>query len=78
MGALLFSTTKLSGLHAAGRTADLQRELLAAMLERHLGPAYADCSRNSKPAIPTPATGLSTPRPRPSTSETCRLTTPPR
>ncbi len=41
MGALLFSTTKLSGLHAAGRTADLQRELLAAMLERHLGPAYA-------------------------------------
>jgi hypothetical protein len=41
MGTLLFATTRLSGLYAAGRTADLQRDLLAAMLERHLGPAFA-------------------------------------
>ncbi len=41
MGTLLFATTKLRGLHAAGRTSDLQRDLLSAMLERHLGPAYA-------------------------------------
>jgi hypothetical protein len=41
MGTLLFTTTRLRGLQAAGRTADLQRELIAAVLERQLGPAYA-------------------------------------
>jgi hypothetical protein len=42
MGTLLFTTTKLRGLHAAGRTADLQRDLLTAVIERQLGPAYAN------------------------------------
>ena len=42
MGTLLFTTTKLRGLHAAGRTADLQRDLLTAVIERHLGPTYAN------------------------------------
>ncbi len=40
MGTLLFATTRLRGLHAVGRTSDLQRDLLAAILMRNLGPAY--------------------------------------
>jgi len=41
MGTALFTTTKLRGLNAAGRTADLQHALIAAILERHLGTAFA-------------------------------------
>ena len=41
MSALHFTTTQLRGLNAAGRTADLQRSLISAILERHLGKAIA-------------------------------------
>ena len=41
MGAYRFWTTKLRGLHAAGRADDLQHGLISAILARHLGPEYA-------------------------------------
>jgi hypothetical protein len=41
MAAIRFATTNLSGLHAAGKAEDRQHGLLAATLERHLGPEYA-------------------------------------
>jgi hypothetical protein len=41
MAAIRFETTNLSGLHAAGKAEDRQHGLLAATLERHLGPEFA-------------------------------------
>jgi hypothetical protein len=41
MAAIRFATTQLRGLHAAGRTSDLQHSLISAMLARHLGERYA-------------------------------------
>jgi hypothetical protein len=39
--AVRFTTTHLRGLHAAGRTADLQHELISAVLTSRLGPDYS-------------------------------------
>jgi hypothetical protein len=41
MGAYRFVTTRLRGLHAAGRADDLQHALISALLARHLGPEYS-------------------------------------
>jgi hypothetical protein len=41
MAAIRFTTTQLRGLHAAGRTSDLQHSLISALLARHLGERYA-------------------------------------
>ena len=41
MATIRFATTQLSGLHAAGRTSDLQHALISATLARNLGERYA-------------------------------------
>jgi hypothetical protein len=41
MAAIRFATTQLRGLHAAGRTSDLQHALISATLARNLGERYA-------------------------------------
>jgi hypothetical protein len=65
MAAIRFATTQLRGLHAAGRTADLQHSLISALLARHLGERYAHLLAEFEvrgsdlrdwfvPALPTP------------------------
>ncbi len=41
MAAYRFATTRLRGLHTAGRAADLQHALISALLTRYLGQEYA-------------------------------------
>jgi|SRR5208337_1896322 len=41
MAAYRFATTRLRGLHSAGRAADLQHALISALLTRYLGQEYA-------------------------------------